>query len=167
MHTFVESRLQWTQTLPSLVLLLETHSCINNLISEKLEYSEGDSQLWILILLIIVVYMWLPWLHDGNVTTIITYIAFSSMITWLQKGIDQKRFGLTRGPNLLVRSKSFVLLMGYKFTLQWVRLRLLLLNVQYDHWKIFFAVTWKILDTRIYTNFLNLSLPLTPEETVR
>ena len=45
MLPFVESRLQWTQTLPSLVLLLKTHSGINNLISDKLEYSEGDSQL--------------------------------------------------------------------------------------------------------------------------
>ena len=41
---FVELRSQ-TQTLPSLVLLLKTHSGINNLISNKLEYSEGDSQL--------------------------------------------------------------------------------------------------------------------------
>ena len=54
---FVESQLQWTQTLTSLVLLLKTHSGINNLISDKLEYSEGDSQLKILILLTIVVSM--------------------------------------------------------------------------------------------------------------
>ena len=45
------------QTLPLLVLLLKTHSGISNLISDKLEYSEGDSQLLILILLTIVVYM--------------------------------------------------------------------------------------------------------------
>ena len=44
-----------------------------------------------------------------------TVKAFSSMIT---KKIDQKRFGLTREPNLLERLKSFVLLRGYKFTLQ-------------------------------------------------
>ena len=43
-----------------------------------------------------------------------TVKAFSSMIT---KGIDQKRLGMTRGPNLLERLKSFVLLRGYKFTL--------------------------------------------------
>ena len=54
---FVESRLQKTHTLPSLVLLLETNSGINNLISDNLEYSEGASQLWILILLTIVIYM--------------------------------------------------------------------------------------------------------------
>ena len=44
-----------------------------------------------------------------------TVKAFSSMIT---KGIDQKRFGLTRGQSLLERLKGFVLLMEYKFTLQ-------------------------------------------------
>ena len=45
MLLFVESRLQLTQTLPVLVVLLKTHSGINNLISDKLDYSEGDSQL--------------------------------------------------------------------------------------------------------------------------
>ena len=41
--------------------------------------------------------------------------AFSSMIT---KRNRQKKFWLTREPNLLERLKSFVLLWGYKFTLQ-------------------------------------------------
>ena len=40
---------------------------------------------------------------------------------WLQKRIDQKKFGLTRGPNLLERLKSFGLQRGYKFSLLWVR----------------------------------------------
>ena len=53
--------LQWTQTLPLLVLSQKTHSGINNLISDKIEYSEGDCHLLTLILLTIVVYMWLPW----------------------------------------------------------------------------------------------------------
>ena len=44
-----------------------------------------------------------------------TVKAFSSMIT---KRNRQKRFGLTGEPNLLERLKSFVLLRGYKFTLQ-------------------------------------------------
>ena len=43
-----------------------------------------------------------------------TVKALSSMIT---KKIDQKRFGLTRGPNLLERLNIFALLRGYKFTL--------------------------------------------------
>ena len=43
-----------------------------------------------------------------------TVKAFSSMI---KKEIDQKRFGLTRVPNLLDRLKSFVLQRGYKSTL--------------------------------------------------
>ena len=59
MPPFVGMLLQWSQTLPLLVLLLTTHTGINNLISDKFEYSEGDSQLLILILLTIV-YMWLP-----------------------------------------------------------------------------------------------------------
>ena len=45
MLPFVESGLQWTQTLLSLVLLLKTHSGINNLFSDKLKFSEGDNQL--------------------------------------------------------------------------------------------------------------------------
>ena len=45
MLPFVESRLQWTQALPSLILFLKTHFGINNLISDKFEYSEGDNQL--------------------------------------------------------------------------------------------------------------------------
>ena len=56
--------------------------------------------------------------------------AFSSMVT---KKIDPKIFGLTGETILLERLKSFVLLRVYKFTLQGMRLRLLLLNVQYDH----------------------------------
>ena len=40
-----ESRLQWTQTLPSQVLLLKTHSGINNLFSDKWEYLEGTANL--------------------------------------------------------------------------------------------------------------------------
>ena len=34
-----------------------------------------------------------------------------------------------------------------------------LLNVQYDHWKMFFTVTWKILYTSKYTNYPNLLQP--------
>ena len=41
--------------------------------------------------------------------------AFSSMIT---KRNRTKKFGLTRESNLLERLKSFLLLRGYKFTLQ-------------------------------------------------
>ena len=44
-----------------------------------------------------------------------TVKAFLSMIT---KRSRPKKLGLTREPNLLERLKSFVLLRGYKFTLQ-------------------------------------------------
>ena len=59
-----------------------------------------------------------------------TVKAYSSMIP---KRSRPKKFGLTREPNLLEHIKSFVLQRGNKFTLLRVRLRLLLLNVQYDH----------------------------------
>ena len=85
-----------------------------------------------------------------------TVKAFSSMII---KKNRPERFGLTRGARMLERLKTFVLPRGYKFTLLGVRPRPLLLNVQYDHWKKFFTVTWKIMDTSIYTNYLKLLLP--------
>ena len=59
-----------------------------------------------------------------------TVKAFSSMIT---KRNRPKGFGLTRELNLLERLKSFVLLSGYKFTLQSVRLRLL--KKQFDRYE--------------------------------
>ena len=59
-----------------------------------------------------------------------TVRAFSSMIT---KKTDQKRFELTREPNFLEHLKGFALQRGYKFTLLRVRLKQLLLNVQYGH----------------------------------
>ena len=63
MLPFVESRLQWMQTLPLLVPLLKSHSGVNSLISDKLERSKVDSHMYILILRTIVVYRWLPWKH--------------------------------------------------------------------------------------------------------
>ena len=61
-----------------------------------------------------------------------------------RKGSTEKDLGwqgdLCCTGNLLERLKGFVLLRGYKFTPLWVRLRQLLLNVQYDHSKIFFTV---------------------------
>ena len=45
MHQFVGLLLQWIRTLHSLDLILKIHSGINNLNSDKLEYSEVVSQL--------------------------------------------------------------------------------------------------------------------------
>ena len=53
-----------------------------------------------------------------------TVKAFSAMST---KKTDRKRFGLTKGPDLLERLKCFGLQRGFKLTQR------LLLNVQYDH----------------------------------
>ena len=59
-----------------------------------------------------------------------TVKAFSSMITERNR---PKKIWVDKGRSLLERLKGFALLRGYKFTRQCVRLRLLLLNVQYDH----------------------------------
>ena len=87
-----------------------------------------------------------------------TVKAFSSLITKesTEEGLVWQE---DRIWNLLKRLKSFVLLRGYKFTLLWVKLRRLLLNIQYGHWKIFCTVTWKIMDKSIHTNYRILSLP--------
>ena len=58
-----------------------------------------------------------------------TVRAFLSMIT---KKNQPKNFGLTRHQNLLESLKKYAKLKEYKFTLQRVRPRLQLLNVQYD-----------------------------------
>ena len=59
-----------------------------------------------------------------------TVKAFSSMIT---KRNRPKKIWVDKGTEFAGVFKKFCAGEGYKFTLQWVRLRLLLLNVQYDH----------------------------------
>ena len=81
-----------------------------------------------------------------------TVRAFLSMIT---KDTCPKKIGLTREQNLLKSLKNFAKLKEYKFTIQWVRPRLHLLNVKYDPWKIYFSVTWKTMDTSNFKNWLN------------
>ena len=61
-----------------------------------------------------------------------TVKAFSSMIT---KKNGPKKIWVDKGTEFAGTFKKFLLLRGYKFTLQWARLRRLLLNVQYDYWK--------------------------------
>ena len=74
-----------------------------------------------------------------------------------------KNFVLTRERNLLQSLKNFAQPNEYKFTLQWLRPKLLLLNLQYDPWKIHFIVTWKIMDTSTF-NCLNSSQPRIPKK---
>ena len=78
-----------------------------------------------------------------------------SFLTTLTKKIDSKQFGYTEERNLLESSKNFAKLKKFKIALQWVRLRLHLLNLQYDPWKINSTVTWKILGTKTITIWLN------------
>ena len=92
-----------------------------------------------------------------------TVRAFLTVIT---KKVGPQEFGLIREPNLLESLKNHAKLKENKFTLQWVRLRLHFLNVKYDPWKIYFTVTWKIIDTSTFTNCLNSSEPWIPEKNV-
>ena len=80
-----------------------------------------------------------------------TVRAFLTMIT---KSNPPKKLGLIRKQNLLESVKNYVKLKENKFTLQWKRPRLHLLNVQYDPWKTYFTVTWKTMDTSTFTNWL-------------
>ena len=77
-----------------------------------------------------------------------------AFLTTNTKQNHPKKFGLTREQNLLESFKNYAKLKEYKFTLQWVRPRLHLLNVQYDPWKVYFTVTWKTMDTSTFTNWL-------------
>ena len=72
---------------------------------------------------------------------------------WLQ---DPKEFVLTKEQKLLESLKNYAKLKEYKFTLQWVKPRLHLLNVQYDPWEKHFTVTWKTMDTSTFINWFNL-----------
>ena len=78
--------------------------------------------------------------------------AFLTMIT---KEIDPRNFGLTKEQNLLESLKNYGKLKEYKVTLQWVRPRLHLLKAQYNHWKLYFTATGKVMDTSTFTNWLN------------
>ena len=81
-----------------------------------------------------------------------TVCAFLTLIT---KKNFPKKVGLTREQNLLESVKNYAKLNDYKFTPQWMRPRLQLLNVQYHPGKIYFTVTWQKMDTSIFTNWLN------------
>ena len=56
-----------------------------------------------------------------------------AFLTTITKKIDPEKLGFARRQNLLESSKNYAKLKEYKFTLQRVRPRLHLLNVQYDH----------------------------------
>ena len=79
----------------------------------------------------------------------------TAFLTMIQKRIVGKKFGSTRVQNLLESLKNYAKLKEYKLTLNWVRPKPHLLNVQYDPWKIYFTVTWKKMDISTLTNWLN------------
>ena len=83
-----------------------------------------------------------------------TFRAFLTMTLSLQKRSDPKK-RLTMEQNLLESLKNYAKMKEYKFTLQWVRPRLHLLNVQNDPLKINFTITWRTMDTSTFKNWLN------------
>ena len=85
----------------------------------------------------------------------------------LQKRIDPRKIGSIRERKMLESLRIFARLKEYKFILQWVRLRLHLLKVQYDLWKIYFTVTWKTMGTSTFTNCLNSLKNWCPEQIAR
>ena len=85
-----------------------------------------------------------------------TVKAFSPMISqvnWL------KRSWVDKGTEVAGVFEKFCAAEGKQVYSTMSEIRAAFLNVQHDHWKIFFAVTWKVLDTSIYTDYLNLSPP--------
>ena len=66
--------------------------------------------------------------------------------------IVPKKYGLTKEQSLLESLKNQTKLKEYNFTPRGVRPRLHLLNVQYDLQNLYFTVTWKTMDTSIFTH---------------
>ena len=83
---------------------------------------------------------------------------------WIQKRIDPKNYGSIGEQSLLESVKSYAKLNEFKFNLQWVRLRLHLLNVQCDPWKINITVGREIMSTSKFTKCLNSSQPWNREK---
>ena len=77
--------------------------------------------------------------------------------------IDCKKFSVTKGRNLPGEFDKFAAQKEWKFTQQRVRLRLHLLELQPDPWKMFFTVTCTIMDTSAFANCLNSSQPWYPK----
>ena len=80
-----------------------------------------------------------------------------AFLTLVTKKIDPQKLGSTGEQKMLESLKNYAKLKEYKFTLQWVRPRLHMLNVQNDPWIIYFTVTPKIMDTRIFKKGLSSS----------
>ena len=81
-----------------------------------------------------------------------TVCAFLTMIT---KKNHPKKVESTKEKNLPDRFRNYAKLNEFKLVLQWMRLRLHLMNVQHDPWKLYFTVTWKTVDSSTFKNWLN------------
>ena len=81
------------------------------------------------------------------------------------KKTEMRKFGSPMEQKLPDSFENFENLKEKKITVQWVRLRLHLLNVQYDPWKLYFPVTWEIMDKNIFPHFVNSWQAGVPERT--
>ena len=88
-------------------------------------------------------------------------------LTMTTKKNRPKKFGLTREQNFLESLENYAKLYEHKITLLWMWLGLHLLNVQYDPWKKYFAVIWKIKHTRKFSKCLGSSQPCVPRKNAR
>ena len=85
-----------------------------------------------------------------------TVCAFLTMNT---KKNRSKKVWVDKGQRLLESLKNFANLKDYNFTPQREIQKLQLLSVQYNPWKIYYTVTWKLVDTNTFTSFPNSSQP--------
>ena len=75
-----------------------------------------------------------------------TVRAFSTMFT--KKNLLKKEW-VDKGTEFAGQLQNFLMLKEYKFTTQWVRTRLHVLNVHDGHSNVKFTVTWKTMGTSI------------------
>ena len=98
------------------------------------------------------------WLQKASKETFRAILTSILKKNWPKKLVRQ---GNRKGWRVL---KKLAKLKEYTFTPQWVRIRLHLLNVHFDTWKVYFTVTWKILETSTLTNCLSSSHPWIPKK---
>ena len=87
-----------------------------------------------------------------------------AILTTNTKQNQPTKICVDRGTEIAGEFRNYTKPKENKLTLQWVRLRLHLLDVQYDPWNIKFTVTCRIMDTSAFANCLNSSKPWIQEK---
>ena len=83
----------------------------------------------------------------------------SAFLTMVTENNWPKKFAMATQRKLLENLKKYAKLKECNFTLQYMRLRLHLLNVQYDPWKLNLTIIWKIMLSSTFTRWLISSQP--------